>query len=68
MAMSKKFTLLVSSVILIRFLFVYATQPVETPVTNAVEITTTTDNIATPNSANSSVNIDQVNNKLAIYD
>jgi len=69
MALSKKFTLLVSSVILIHFLFVYATQPVETPVTDVVEITTT-DNTTAANTTtpNSSVNNDQASDKLSIYD
>ncbi len=64
--MSKKFTLLVSSVVLIHFLFVYAkSKPIETPVKSAVEITTTADNTT---DANSSVDNNNVNNKLAIYD
>ncbi len=62
MLLSKKFTLFVSSVILIHFLFVFAkSKPVEAPVKEAVEIATadiTTDANTTDNSAN---------NKLHIY-
>ena len=64
MSLSKKFTLFVSSVILIHFLFVYAkSKPVETPVKNTVEITTS--DYAADVTA---VRDDHSNNKLAIYD
>ena len=62
--MSKKFTLFVSSVILIHFLFVYAkSKPVETPVKNTVEITTT--DYATDVTA---VSDDHSKDKLSIYE
>lgn len=62
--MSKKLTLFVSSVILIHFLFVFAkSKPFETPVVNAVEITTA-DNAT---DVTASVSDDNANNKSAIY-